>query len=966
MANSNLYPPIVAYSMPAFAIENSTNTRAVGSTVVRIYFALSSYNSRNNFKKVHLTVRYQQNNSNALNMDSSRKPYYPAQIKICDVFEVNPEENNNEASRIASTQYKYYVELYNSDLAEGFQPDLTYKIQLRLADDQGPADGIATIAYFNNAQNLFSEWSSVCLIRGIVPPKFFVIGLEDSESEDTTFDTELIYASIDANFTVSYTPGSKEETLKQWRIQLLDKDKNLLSDSGIIAFNNYDNILYEDNGSFSFDTKLPYQMDLDTKYYIVIWIETKNGYTTTKTRLFTTTANNTGELPATVSAYIVEEDGYAVVEIVGTDGQKQTMNITLCRSTADSDFKQWDDIANITVVDEVIDWSYCDFTIESGTYYRYAAQIRDIRGRRGTRQLSDPVMGEFEDAFLVERGESLSNAKQLKLRYDFKVNTFTRTVSESKTDTIGSQYPYVRRNGNMYYRELQCTGLITGFMDNHDLFASDLEIYHNVDNVQRYNQIRQAINMKVNQYDYTYEREFREAVESFLLNSKVKLFKSLQEGNMLVKLMNISFTPRQGLNRLIYDFTATFVEVDEINIETLNKYGLMTTGYYQSSISWGDDNILGRIVDSNQISAAEQEGDVIPTLTINANQDIMDLIKSKYNVGQNAINGILTDDVYLTHLRLEMESEPYLINIKNNPPTVVDDKNNKVYNEAGYTVGWLIKINDETILLQPPNHIYELKGVDVYLPSSTKIIPLATTQMQIDFVANLIKSQDVAKVPVRQTYRKINGQYIKQFEGSENIINTLWYKYYIDYFSDNPEVMNDDQEDYYEQIIKVFSLDVEAEPGAIIKARSSAFPKDALSTMIVGETGRLLVDPGSTEFSLDEMYITGMRVDARYLLNKYDLRGYNEALVETSGYNGSTLKEFNDKHNCGSSIPDKPKLYDYYIDNLEDKTGQMFYRGAWYSVQVTQINGYNTIFDITCPVDAIIFYFVQAEKGYYG
>ena len=958
MASSNLYPPIVAYSMPAFAIENSTNTRAVGNTRVRVYFALSSYNSRSNFSTVHATVRYQQNNSNAL--DRTR---YPAQIKICQVYEVEP--NNTEeiadAVVIGGTQYRYYIELEDRDLAPitsstgqgAFQPDVTYKVQLRICEEKD--SGITpTIAYFNSIQDKCSEWSTVCLIRGIIPPTYII---KDLESDDKEVETEMMYASTDAIFTLSFTPGSKEETLRYWRMTLYDETENFLADSGLKSFDNYNNIIYEDNGSFAMETSLLYQMALDTKYILKVFIETKNGYTSTKTLPFTTTARGSDTLEADVTAYIVEEDGYAVIQVVSKN-DKDTMNVTLCRTSAESNFSAWEDIANITVVEEKLDWSYCDFTIESGQYYQYGAQIRDIRGRRGTRVKSLPVMGEFEDAFLVEKGESLSNAKQLKLRYDFKVNTLNRIVSESKTDTIGSQYPYVRRNGNMYYRELQCTGLITGFMDNSDLFTSDSELYHGTETAQKYAEIRDAISTKVNQYDFTYEREFREAVEEFLLNSKVKLFKSLQEGNMFVKLMNVSFTPRQGLNRLLYDFTATFVEVDEVTIPNLNKYGMLTIGNYQSVISTINNNLLGRLTDPNQISAAMQDSSIIPTMVIPAGTDIMELISNRYNIGQ-LDNDIRTTDFYLTHFRIEIESEPYLINLNTNPPAVVDDIGAKIYDDKGYTVGWLIKLNDQTILLEPPNNIYELKGDETYLSSNTTIVPLKDTTMQIDFVINLIKEQDSSKVPIKMTYRKINGQYINHFKSDENIIDTLWYKYYIDFYSSSRE---DEEQDYYEQIIKVFSIEVEAEPGTIIQARSSAFNRGQLSEMVVGETGRLLVDPGSKEYSIEDMFIKGIRIDTRYLINKYALRGYNEMLVEDN-LPESTLRKFNEDHDyTNKEKPKYPKQYDYYI---EDKS-MMFYNGQWYPMTCEQVNHVNTAFTVDCPIDAIIFYFVQAEKGYYG
>ena len=114
-------------------------------------------------------------------------------------------------------------------------------------------------------------------------------------------------------------------------------------------------------------------------------------------------------------------------------------------------------------------------------------------------------------------------------------------MAETKTDTIGSKYPFVRRNGNMYYRTFQCTGLIIAYMDmTANLLTTPQKLLDN--NKSRYDAIWNKVNYRVNTYDYTYERKFREAVEEFLYDDKVKLFKSLQEGNILVKLMDISLT----------------------------------------------------------------------------------------------------------------------------------------------------------------------------------------------------------------------------------------------------------------------------------------------------------------------------------------------------------------------------------------------------------------------------------------
>lgn len=57
-----LFPPIVASSIPAFAIGQNTDNN------VRVYYTLSNYNitQKENFKAVHVSVRRQSSNVNVL------------------------------------------------------------------------------------------------------------------------------------------------------------------------------------------------------------------------------------------------------------------------------------------------------------------------------------------------------------------------------------------------------------------------------------------------------------------------------------------------------------------------------------------------------------------------------------------------------------------------------------------------------------------------------------------------------------------------------------------------------------------------------------------------------------------------------------------------------------------------------------------------------------------------------------
>ena len=956
MASSSLYPPIVPYSMPAFVCqeqgESDSNNIQQQNTSVRIYFALSSYNKFNEIRQAHVTVRYQSNNTNALDTASDA---YPAQIMVCNVGEVSVAEDPVRAA----TAERFYVEIASSDLADGFQPNVTYKVQIRFSDlnQTNPVP----LGSFTENLNHYSEWSTVCLIRGIIRPKIKLVGLDDETESGQSQEIEAVVGSVDSIFMVSYIPGDSEETLRNWRAELLDINEDVLIDSGWHIYNSYDNLLNEYSDSVSFEIVLPYQMSPEETYYLRITYETKNRYVGTKTIKFSVAANAEDTFPGSITAYIVEEEGYAVVELSSND-TKIVKNLTLRRSSSKSNFTIWEDIANTTIVNESLNWKYYDFTIESGVFYQYGVQTRDTFGRRGLLKLSERTMGEFEDAFLLEGGQTLTDVQQLKLRYNFNISNFVRTVAESKTDTIGSQYPFVRRNGNMYYREFQCTGLITGYMDNAMLFADKAQLYNNYQ--AAYDEIRNTIELMYNQYDYTYEREFRRAVEAFLYDGKVKLFKSLQEGNILVKVMNVSLTPKQELGRLLYDFSATLVEVDDASFENLNKYGFITIGDYNPNITLEETNLLKRL---------PQTSFPVPNATgTNAAQnDLFTIIGNNAGYG-TVVDGKRVENFYLTYLRLEIESDPYLIQLNNGMPRVIDDnKSDNVWEKMDTeewsgverhddtVVGWLFKFNGEYLIIEPPNNIYELKGDNIYLQGNTSsLIPMAPVTMQTDFVLNLTETEDTSRIASKKIYTKINGQYINHFPTSENAVKTIWYKYYIDYYSEDGN--SNEEETYYTQLIAIFTIEVDAEPGTIIQARSSAM--DNLTTFVVGETGILYLDPGSLDYTIEELYVRGTRLDARYILNKYDgTRTINDdALAE----NNSSLIEFNEQHNRGAAAPEHPILYDYYLTDGDN--GFMYYRGQWCPMTVSvKQGGQNVAFDISIDTDAMLFYYAQTVKGIY-
>ena len=71
--------------------------------------------------------------------------------------------------------------------------------------------------------------------------------------------------------------------------------------------------------------------------------------------------------------------------------------------------------------------------------------------------------------------------------------------------------------------------------------------------------------------NFTRERKFRDEVIEWLSNGEPKLFRSPAEGNIIIRLMNVSITPNEQLGRMLYTFSATGYEVEDTKNE-IEKY----------------------------------------------------------------------------------------------------------------------------------------------------------------------------------------------------------------------------------------------------------------------------------------------------------------------------------------------------------------------------------------------------------
>ena len=106
-----LFPPILASSMPAFAIGQNTDNSE------RVYYTLSNYNStqKENIKAVHVSVRRQSSDVNVL-ADENQMIQKEALLQTDEDKVLN----------------RYYIDILTLDLkGNGFESDILYKVQLR-------------------------------------------------------------------------------------------------------------------------------------------------------------------------------------------------------------------------------------------------------------------------------------------------------------------------------------------------------------------------------------------------------------------------------------------------------------------------------------------------------------------------------------------------------------------------------------------------------------------------------------------------------------------------------------------------------------------------------------------------------------------------------------------------------------------------------------------------------------------
>ena len=364
------------------------------------------------------------------------------------------------------------------------------------------------------------------------------------------------------------------------------------------------------------------------------------------------------ELKANIRATNHPDNGYVRVWMEGVPDKDGIIpaaagSFLIKRASSKDSYSSWNTIYKFELHGVLPSlWSWDDHTVECGYDYKYALQQYNDNNLYSNRIESEVVSVSYDDCFLFD-GE-----RQLKIAFNPKITSFKQTTLETKTDTIGSKYPFFFRNNKVGYKEFPISGLISYISDDEELFMSKADLLLD----------EQTTNLTTN--NITAERIFKMEVLNWLNNGKIKLFRSPTEGTFIVRLMNVSLAPNETVGRMLHTFSATAYEVCEVNYQALIDHGFLnleflpvpitqwkTIDYNYNPMEKDEDfsakNILGNDVPATSITFS----DFIPGTTfliyVDGNKE-----EEEIRIGVTGFYKIdLGDNIKITSLKLKNKQQ---------------------------------------------------------------------------------------------------------------------------------------------------------------------------------------------------------------------------------------------------------------------------------------------------------------------
>ena len=610
---TRLYPPITEEVLSAFYLDYDENGNKTGATI-NINFKLNKAVSMTEIGGIVLRLRTISTNTYIITENSNPN----LDISIENRIDAKTEGYAITKDLLNGVCSFQITNIYNSDAIKALNVGQYYKVQIAFVD----------------LNNVIGYWSDVATIKCVAKPNVSIANY-------TYSDVNIFTNEIVGLYQQNTNTGDSSEKVYSYQFQLFNKDKEVIDDTGVCLHNSSQ----DTSSSESTDIfKCFKSLDDDVIYYIQYSVTTINGLKA-YSPLYQVIAGDSLDLEDNLTLVVLNglEDKYwdyswynnnlswapweeGVIKIYpqfagNTEdylddrgaGKTVTGNYVILRSSSKDNFQNWQEIRRfrlngIQPSQKII----YDYTVEHGVAYRYALQqynragfyskkvygyllneYNEVQYDINHNPIYKDTIAEFEDMFLYD-GE-----RQLKIRFNPKVNSFKNDLQEQKIDTIGSKYPFIFRNGNICYKEFPISGLISFQEDNAFFYVNEgtetkprglfiepedyeqmqLSRFESKGRITTSSNAKDALaysKTDLTSENIMTERYFKLSVLDWLTDGKPKLFKSPTEGNYIVRLMNVSLTPKTELGRMIHEFNCTAYEVADFDYTSLLELGLLT------------------------------------------------------------------------------------------------------------------------------------------------------------------------------------------------------------------------------------------------------------------------------------------------------------------------------------------------------------------------------------------------------
>lgn len=578
---TTLFPPEVLIDQP---------TQIYGKeNVYYLYFSFSQFNTMSDIAAVQITLRDISNNNIIKN---EKAPYGIYQF---ETINIQQKENNN----------MYYIGISDSWLTKS-SANTQFKFQIRFVSTGSIVSHLDYNfpTWISKNSGRLSEWSEVGILQLTEEPTF-TCSPQPHLNEKGFFESKI----FTGNITISY--NNNYDSVEKIRLKLGEADWTnwITVDSP-----------YQDKTTNKYISSLSYTFKNlllnNHEYKILIEYQTHKKYNQIYS-LFTFTTGfieedilPTGGISMSVIPEIDRGDMILTIKglykIINPDFKPNNLiHIQIMRTSSEAinPYSIWEKVRDcsflISEQEDTFIWR--DTTIAASVWYKYGFILvapNNVYSKFYT-PAEEPKVCYFEDMFLD------NNDSSLRIRFDQDLTNFKYVVNEQITNTLGNQYPTIFRSGNTKYRQFNISGTICSEAEN--MYDNSVGIFNNsvmihnksqekilIEEISKnilysediikskvgeeyYNNFIKQYNIQPNVNNYIYEKYFRDKVIDILYANNVKLLRTLTEGNILVKLTNISLTPNKTLSRRIYSFSATATEIAEDTIENYNKYNVLKT-----------------------------------------------------------------------------------------------------------------------------------------------------------------------------------------------------------------------------------------------------------------------------------------------------------------------------------------------------------------------------------------------------